>query len=48
MLLIGTVSLVVGILKANTAHSCPWDLIEYGGKAMPSAIRRGIGTAGPR
>lgn len=34
MLLIGIGPLVVGILKATSAHSCPWDLIEYGGKAM--------------
>ncbi|VXC66349.1 Phosphoesterase [Enterobacterales bacterium 8AC] len=34
MLLIGVGPLVVGILKAVSAHSCPWDLLEYGGKAM--------------
>ncbi|WP_447888402.1 phosphatase PAP2 family protein [Serratia fonticola] len=34
MLLIGIGPLVVGILKATSAHSCPWDLLEYGGKAM--------------
>ena len=34
MLLVGIGPLVVGILKATSAHSCPWDLIEYGGKAM--------------
>ncbi|HIE4236914.1 TPA: phosphatase PAP2 family protein [Serratia marcescens] len=34
MLLLGIGPLVVGILKATSAHSCPWDLIEYGGKAM--------------
>lgn len=34
MLLIGIGPLVVGMLKAVSAHSCPWDLLEYGGKAM--------------
>ncbi|CAI1566516.1 PAP2 (acid phosphatase) superfamily protein [Serratia fonticola] len=34
MLLIGIGPLVVGILKATSTHSCPWDLLEYGGKAM--------------
>jgi len=34
MLLIGIGPLVVGILKATSVHSCPWDLLEYGGKAM--------------
>ncbi|MEX2976098.1 phosphatase PAP2 family protein [Serratia fonticola] len=34
MLLIGIGPLVVGILKATSAHSCPWDLLEYDGKAM--------------
>lgn len=34
MLLIGIGPLVVGVLKATSAHSCPWDLLEYGGKAM--------------
>ncbi|WP_447870994.1 phosphatase PAP2 family protein [Serratia fonticola] len=34
MLLIGIGPLVVGILKATSAHSCPWDLLEYGGRAM--------------
>lgn len=33
-LLIGVGPLVVGILKATSAHSCPWDLIEFGGKAV--------------
>ncbi|MDW8848049.1 phosphatase PAP2 family protein [Erwinia sp. MMLR14_017] len=32
--LIGVGPLVVGILKANSAHSCPWDLVEFGGKAV--------------
>nr|WP_142011564.1 phosphatase PAP2 family protein [Serratia fonticola] len=34
MLLVGIGPLVVGILKATSAHSCPWDLLQYGGKAM--------------
>ncbi len=34
MLSIGIGPLVVGLLKATSAHSCPWDLLEYGGKAM--------------
>jgi hypothetical protein len=25
---------VVGVLKSVSHHSCPWDLVEYGGKAM--------------
>ncbi len=33
-LLIGLGSAVVGILKSVSLHSCPWDLIEYGGRAM--------------
>ena len=33
-LLTGVGPLVVGILKATSAHSCPWDLIEFGGKAV--------------
>ncbi|PKH24503.1 phosphoesterase [Enterobacterales bacterium CwR94] len=32
-LLIGIGPLVVGVLKATSAHSCPWDLVEFGGKA---------------
>lgn len=34
MLLFGIGPLVVGVLKAFSAHSCPWDLVEYGGKAI--------------
>jgi membrane-associated PAP2 superfamily phosphatase len=34
MLLLGIGPLVVGVLKASSAHSCPWDLLEYGGQAM--------------
>jgi len=45
--LIGVGPLVVGILKATSAHSCPWDLIEFGGKAVSyplfSAIPPGSG-----
>lgn len=33
-LLVGIGPAVVGILKATSAHSCPWDLIEFGGKAV--------------
>ncbi len=31
--LFGLGALTVGILKATSHHSCPWDLLEYGGKA---------------
>lgn len=33
-LLMGLSTAVVGILKATSHHSCPWDLVEYGGKAL--------------
>ncbi|MCU5774974.1 phosphatase PAP2 family protein [Erwiniaceae bacterium BAC15a-03b] len=33
-LLIGVGSLAVGVLKASSAHSCPWDLVEFGGQAF--------------
>ena len=33
-LLMGLGTLVVGILKSMSHHSCPWDLVEYGGKAV--------------
>ncbi|ORM78392.1 phosphatase PAP2 family protein [Mixta gaviniae] len=33
-LLIGIGSLAVGMLKATSAHSCPWDLVQFGGKAF--------------
>lgn len=33
-LLMGIGPLVVGVLKATSAHSCPWDLVEFGGKAL--------------
>ncbi len=32
--LVGMGALAVGVLKATSHHSCPWDLIEYGGKAV--------------
>lgn len=32
--LFGLGALAVGILKATSHHSCPWDLVEYGGKAL--------------
>ncbi|WP_075181233.1 phosphatase PAP2 family protein [Pantoea sp. 1.19] len=32
-LLIGIGPLVVGVLKATSAHSCPWDLLAFGGRA---------------
>ncbi|RXA98329.1 phosphatase PAP2 family protein [Yersinia sp. 2105 StPb PI] len=42
MLLLGVGPLVVGILKATSAHSCPWDLVEYGGKSFSYVL---MGTA---
>jgi len=33
-LLMGFGPLVIGILKATSAHSCPWDLVEFGGHAV--------------
>lgn len=33
-LLMGLGTLVVGVLKSASHHSCPWDLLEYGGKAV--------------
>ncbi|WP_395301449.1 phosphatase PAP2 family protein [Enterobacter sp. ECC-175] len=33
-LLMGVGALVVGVLKSISHHSCPWDLVEYGGKAV--------------
>jgi membrane-associated PAP2 superfamily phosphatase len=33
-LLMGLGALVVGVLKSVSHHSCPWDLVEYGGKAV--------------
>jgi membrane-associated PAP2 superfamily phosphatase len=33
-LLMGLGALSVGILKATSYHSCPWDLVEYGGQAV--------------
>ena len=33
-LLMGLGTAVVGLLKAVSHHSCPWDLVEYGGKAL--------------
>lgn len=33
-LMMGIGPLVVGVLKATSAHSCPWDLVEFGGKAV--------------
>ncbi|MEL4014885.1 phosphatase PAP2 family protein [Dryocola clanedunensis] len=32
--LFGLGALTVGVLKATSHHSCPWDLLEYGGKAI--------------
>lgn len=32
--LFGLGALTVGVLKATSHHSCPWDLMEYGGKAI--------------
>lgn len=42
MLLFGIGPLVIGILKATSAHSCPWDLVEYGGKSLSYVL---MGTA---
>ncbi|MCY0774020.1 phosphatase PAP2 family protein [Enterobacter cloacae complex sp. 2022EL-00788] len=33
-LLMGLGALVVGALKSLSHHSCPWDLVEYGGRAV--------------
>ena len=33
-LLMGLGALVVGLLKSISHHSCPWDLVEYGGRAV--------------
>lgn len=33
-LMMGAGPLVVGMLKASSAHSCPWDLVQFGGKAL--------------
>ncbi|WP_368541448.1 phosphatase PAP2 family protein [Enterobacter soli] len=33
-LLMGVGALAVGVLKSISHHSCPWDLVEYGGKAV--------------
>ncbi|AJJ64424.1 putative membrane protein [Yersinia aldovae 670-83] len=50
MLLFGVGPLVIGILKATSAHSCPWDLVEYGGKALGYVLMgtaQGRGIASP-
>jgi PAP2 (acid phosphatase) superfamily protein len=33
-ILIGLGSTVVGLLKSVSQHACPWDLVEYGGRAI--------------
>ncbi|MBK0001802.1 phosphatase PAP2 family protein [Erwinia sp. S38] len=33
-LLMGIGPLVVGVLKSSSAHSCPWDLVQFGGHAV--------------
>ncbi len=33
-LLIGVGAAVIGLLKASSAHSCPWSLVEFGGHAV--------------
>lgn len=33
-ILMGAGALVVGLLKAVSHHSCPWDLMDYGGQAV--------------
>ena len=39
-LLFGMGPLVVGMLKAHSAHSCPWDLALFGGNAASFPLRR--------
>ena len=52
-LLFGMGPLVVGILKAHSAHSCPWDLAMFGGKAAsfvlldPTPVNSGPGQCFP-
>ena len=41
-LLMGLGALVVGVLKSISHHSCPWDLVEYGGKAVASPRFRAV------
>lgn len=38
MLLVGVGPLIIGILKSTSGHSCPWDLVQYGGKALSYAL----------
>ncbi|CAO97229.1 phosphatase PAP2 family protein [Erwinia tasmaniensis] len=33
-LMMGIGPLVVGILKSGSTHSCPWDLVQFGGEAV--------------
>ncbi len=33
-ILMGLGALVVGVLKSISHHSCPWDLVEYGGRSV--------------
>jgi membrane-associated PAP2 superfamily phosphatase len=44
----GLGALVVGALKSISHHSCPWDLVEYGGKAVsyPCSARPGRQRSG--
>ena len=47
-LLMGLGALVVGVLKSISHHSCPWDLVEYGGKAMSYPLFSAVPTdSGP-
>jgi membrane-associated PAP2 superfamily phosphatase len=43
----GLGALVVGVLKSMSHHSCPWDLVEYGGKACLSPVQRCPADSGP-
>ncbi len=46
--LMGLGALVVGVLKSISHHSCPWDLVEYGGKAMSYPLFSAVPTdSGP-
>lgn len=47
-LLMGLGALVVGVLKSISHHSCPWDLVSYGGKALSYPLFDAVpGQSGP-
>ena len=46
-LLMGLGTLVVGVLKSLSHHSCPWDLVEYGGKAVLPLFSSAPADSGP-